>query len=135
MPYQLCHSWRDSKLLYDTLGFSPTNNSSFLPMTGRLLPHCSNAGQLIIYQSTLLFRTWQLLSAQDSCTLRVWSKMSVSANATRPTSLMMSLHFEETTQSLIKNSDSFSPACRFSLPFHQGLEVLWGFFYIYSMQK
>lgn len=92
-------------------------------MTGRLLPHCSNGGQLIIYQSTLLFRTWQLLSAQDSCTLPVWSEMSVSANATRPTSLMMSPHFEETTQSLIKNSDSFSPACRFSLPFYQGLEV------------
>lgn len=126
-PYQLCHSWSDSKLLYDTLGFSPTNNSSFLPMTGRPLPHCSNVGQLIIYQSTLLFRTWQLLSAQDSCTLHVWSKMSVSANATRLTSLMMSLHFEETTQSLIKNSDSFSLACRFSLPFHQGLESIFFF--------
>lgn len=49
--------------------------------------------------------------------------MSVSANATRLTSLMMSPHFEETTQSLIKNSDSFSPAGRFSLPFHQDLEV------------
>lgn len=49
--------------------------------------------------------------------------MSVSANATRLTSLMMSPHFEETTQSLIKNSDSFSLACGFSLPFHQGLRV------------
>lgn len=116
-PYQLCHSRSDSKLLHDTLGFSPSNNSSFLPMTGRLLPRCSNVGQLIIYQSTLLFRTWQLLSAQDSCTLPVWSKMSVSANATRLTSLMMSPHFEQATQSLIKNSDSFSPACRFALPF------------------
>lgn len=95
------------QLLYDTLGFSPANNPSFLPMTGRLLPHRSNVGQLIIYRSTLLFRTWQLLSAQDSCTLSVWSKMSVSANATRLTSLMMSPHFEETTQSLIKNSDAF----------------------------
>ena len=36
---------------------------------------------------------------------------------------MMSPHFEETTQSLIKNSDSFSLACWFSLPFHQGLRV------------
>lgn len=124
MPYQLCHSWSDSKLLYDTLGFSPANNSSFLPVTGRLLPHHSNAGQLIIYQSTLLFCTWQLLSAQDSCTLPVWSKMSVSANATRLTSLMMSPYFEGTTQSLIKNSDSFSLAGGFSLPsFHQGLRV------------
>lgn len=106
------------QLLYDTLGFSPANNPSFLPMTGRLLPHRSNVGQLIIYRSTLLFRTWQLLSAQDSCTLSVWSKMSVSANATRLTSLMMSPHFEETTQSLIKNSDAFSLTCWFLLSFH-----------------
>lgn len=49
--------------------------------------------------------------------------MSVSANATSLTSLMMAPHFEETTQSLIKNSDSFALAHRFSLPFHQGLGV------------
>lgn len=49
--------------------------------------------------------------------------MSVSANATRLTSLMMAPHFEETTLSLIKNSDSFSLAHRFPLPFHQGLGV------------
>lgn len=112
-PYQFYHSWRDSKLLHGTLGFSPLSNSSLPALTGRPLPHRGNAGQLIIYQSTLLCRTWQLLSAQDSCTLRVWSSTSVSANATRLTSLMMPPHFEGTTQSLIKNSDSFSPACWF----------------------
>lgn len=112
-PYQFYHSWRDSKLLHDTLGFSPLSNSPLPALTGRPLPHRSNAGQLIIYQSTLLCRTWQLLSAQDSCTLRVWSSTSVSANATRLTSLMMPPHFEGTTQSLIKNSGSFSPACWF----------------------
>lgn len=123
------------QLLYDTLGFSPANNPSFLPMTGRLLPHRSNVGQLIIYRSTLLFRTWQLLSAQDSCTLSVWSKMSVSANATRLTSLMMSPHFEETTQSLIKNSDAFSLTCWFLLSFHQGLKVSFQIFHAKIKKK
>lgn len=47
---------------------------------------------------------------------------------------MMPPHFEGTTQSLIKNSDSFSPACflkKKKLSFHQSLEVS----FKYSMQN
>lgn len=114
---------RDSQSLHGVLGFLAANNPSGPrhDWQGPSSKQCR--GQLIILQPTLLHHTRQLLSAQDSCILPVWSEMSVFANATRLTSLTMSRHFEETTQSLIKNSDSVSYAQPFSLPFHQNLSL------------
>jgi len=118
MCYQPCHSWEIPNRFTAYLDFSLLITPPVPTTTGRVL---RRRGQLIICQPTLLHHAQQLLSAQDSCTLPVWSEMSVFANATRLTSLTMSRHFEETTQSLIKNSHSVSYVQPFSLPFHQDL--------------
>lgn len=114
---------RDSQSLHSVLGFLAANNPSGPHHDWQDPSSQQCRGQLIIYQPTLLHHTRQLLSAQDSCLLPIWSEMSVFAHATRLTSLTMSRHFEETTQSLIKNSEPVSYAQPFSLPFHQDLSL------------
>lgn len=107
--YQPCHSW---------------GSQSIPRICELLLSHAAGTvgslGTAHYLPAHLAAPHSQLLSGRASCIPGVWSGMSAFADAT---SLRMARAFEETTQSLIKNSDLVSPAQPFPLPFHQDLSL------------